>query len=125
MKIDLKRFRSYCQFSDLTTSHTSSVTTSSVTWSRKLLAIDLDFNREKTLLVYSSGAVRTICDIEVDGRRGPGKHKIYTKSRGYLNIINQSIYQTNGINLKQLVLIRSHLADNINKNFRINLVTCF
>ena len=77
------------------------------------------------MLVYVSGAVRTICDIEVDGRRGPGKHKIHTKIRGFLNIINQSIYQTNGINLKQLVLIRSHLADNINKNFRINLVTCF
>ena len=30
---------------------------------------------------------------------------LFTKSRGYSNIINHSIYQTNVINLKQLVLI--------------------
>ena len=30
---------------------------------------------------------------------------LFTKSRGYSNIINHSIYQTNVINMKQLVLI--------------------
>ena len=30
---------------------------------------------------------------------------LFTKSRGYSNIINHSIYQTNVINLKQLILI--------------------
>ena len=33
------------------------------------------------------------------------KNILFTKSRGYSNIINHSIYQTNAINLKQLVLI--------------------
>ena len=30
---------------------------------------------------------------------------LFTKSRGYSNIINHSIFQTNAINLQQLVLI--------------------
>ena len=53
---------------------------------------------------------------------------IYTvhKSRGYSNIKNYNIYQTNVINLKQMVLISKVISQPIWITFsRINLVTCF
>ena len=40
---------------------------------------------------------------------------LFTKSRGYSNIKNYNIYQTNVINLKQLVLISKV---NMNKIFK-------
>ena len=50
---------------------------------------------------------------------------LFTKSWGYSNIINHSIYRTNVINLKQLILISQVIKLTIWINcFRIYLVTC-
>ena len=51
---------------------------------------------------------------------------LFTKSRGYSNIKNYKIYQTNVIILKQLVLISKVISQSIWIKFsRINLVTRF
>ena len=43
---------------------------------------------------------------------------LFTKSRGYSNIKNYNIYQTNVINLKQLVLISKVISQSMNKIFK-------
>ena len=74
----------------------------------------------KILLIWSSGG-------HFDQRRGNylcnfgrGYHEeqfceiiLFTKSRGYSNIKNYNIYQTNVINLKQLVLISKVISQSI------------
>ena len=36
--------------------------------------------------MLSSGAVRTACDIQVDGRRGPGRSKMpFKESQGHVS----------------------------------------
>ena len=45
-------------------------------------------------------------------------YKLFTKSSGYSNIKSYYIFQTNVINLKQLILISSHLTANMNKIFK-------
>ena len=61
-----------------------------------------------------TAAADKFCDIFPNFRQKKIRYDIlFTKSRGYSNIIDNSIYQTHVINLKQLVLI----SQNTNKIF--------